>query len=118
LPSESAFLASIAALCFQVALRLSRLDFEVFFLGTAIGLRSANWTAFLLYNHCLTASVAEVKVREKSPVLEFGELLALRDFVRDYSQYLLVGESDFQEWLDLPYWEAESDFGEWLDLPY
>lgn len=36
LPKDSAFLASTTALCFQVALRLSRFDFDVFFLGTAI----------------------------------------------------------------------------------
>jgi len=36
LPRERAFLASTAALCLQVARRLSRFDLEVFFLGTAI----------------------------------------------------------------------------------
>ena len=36
MPNESAFLAWIAALLRQVARRLSRLDFDVFFLGTAI----------------------------------------------------------------------------------
>lgn len=36
-PRERAFLAWIAALLTHVARRLSRLDFDVFFLGTAIG---------------------------------------------------------------------------------
>jgi len=36
LPREIAFWASTAALCLQVARRLSRLDFDVFFLGTAM----------------------------------------------------------------------------------
>lgn len=36
LPIDSARCACSSALRFQVALRLSRLDFEVFFLGTAI----------------------------------------------------------------------------------
>jgi hypothetical protein len=36
LPREIAFRASTAALCLQVARRLSLLDFDVFFLGTAM----------------------------------------------------------------------------------
>ena len=39
LPRESARWAWIAALRFQVALRLFRLDLEVFFFGTAMNLR-------------------------------------------------------------------------------
>jgi hypothetical protein len=39
LPNEIAFFASRAACRLQLARRWSRFDLEVFFLGTAIGLR-------------------------------------------------------------------------------
>lgn len=54
LPRESAFWAATAALCFQVAFRLSRLELEVFFLGVAM-------TEGTEIFHSLTILAAELK---------------------------------------------------------
>jgi hypothetical protein len=66
LPNERAFPASTAASFLQLARRLSRFDFEVFFLGQAIGLKFAKLTILLFYAFLL--DIAQWKIIDLLPL--------------------------------------------------
>ena len=62
LPRESARWAWIAALRFQVALRLSRLDLEVFFFGTAMSVVRVGGYSFASLMHFCTDLEADLQM--------------------------------------------------------